>query len=71
MSQGEVIAPISIFNIKLNNLEKNFFKYFQPKENYELRIRKGSFTYDLFFTYKDTENKTYQWTTYHERSIFR
>jgi hypothetical protein len=42
-----------------------------PKEGYELRIRKGSFTYDLFFTYKDAANTTFQWTTYHDTALFR
>jgi len=43
----------------------------QGVEGYELRISKGLFTYDFFFTYKDTANTTFQWTTYHDQAIFR
>ena len=43
-----------------------------PKESYELRISKGLFHYDLFFTYKDTASTTFQWTAYHgDNALFR
>ena len=35
-----------------------------PEDSYELRLKKGKFTYDLFYTYETPGNDTSQWCTY-------
>ena len=36
----------------------------KPKQNHELRLTKGKYQFDLFYTYKLENDSSVQWTTY-------
>lgn len=51
----------------LHNIHKSEFIisfFLKPDDSYELRLKSGRFTYDMFFTYKIPGNDTFQWGTY-------